>query len=535
MDKKGTGTACNRRGGAPWRRRVAWLLLAGVVTYYATMAALNLAGYFEYREFAMSDTSFFRHFGWRMTEGAVLYTDLWDTKGPMVYLTYYWGYLISPGAAWGVELAVLAYSLAAVFCAYRVLAGVGGRLPAALGVVMLSQTVGFIGWCGTSTESTYALCALGGLSLALAPQGDGGRCGWRWVAAGAMAGLCVLCKANYIGFGCFLFAYWAWAAWKGKRISLFLRRLAAGAAGFLATPGAFALWLGFKGNLADAVDATLLFNMREYHAATPAWADFSALPSPLAGLLALGGSEFQYSKHFVAAYPCMALLLAGSLAVLWWRRRRTGLPCGLVPALVVWMAAEFATGGVKFLIYDHYYSTLCVPVCLLAVAAVRALPRPGGKAGLLALMVAAAVASSGPWGAFRPLGDSPEAAAQTLARQDAQAAGLNPQRRPVAVLGGTNTLHALNRLRMPSHQRYLHNAWMLDYELTPARRAELLRELEAALAQAAADGTFLLAEEPLPSLIARHPELEPLLRGWRPLPSAPGDRVFIYLPPGCAP
>lgn len=228
--------------------------LLAALTFYVMLPAFNL------RVDPYRDSGVFLYTGWRITQGAIPYRDMWDHKPPGVFYLNALGLLIGGGHARGVLLVEFAALLAATVLLVAVAYEALGRL-AALG----AAAFWFMGLITLLAGGNYAE------QYALLPQlliiwlcWRSERAGRYSPAAlllvGALAALLVLLKPNLVGAGVaagllILIRGLRRRPWHGLA-----RDLALIAAGFAAPLAATAAYFAAHGALGAMLDAVLTYN-----------------------------------------------------------------------------------------------------------------------------------------------------------------------------------------------------------------------------------------------------------------------------------
>jgi hypothetical protein len=139
----------------PSRTTQAWAAAAALVFAAAVLAfATTSSPLFEFNEGTDANAYYTMAMGW--AHGDVPYRDLWDHKGPLLYLLYLAGYALDPGGWTGVYAVQVVALAASVWLGWRVAAwftrtAVGAFLAAvAFTYFMLSS--GIYGFGGGTTE-----------------------------------------------------------------------------------------------------------------------------------------------------------------------------------------------------------------------------------------------------------------------------------------------------------------------------------------------------------------------------------------------
>lgn len=397
------------RAFAGRRAQLAWFLAVALLTRASTFGDPNYH----------NDELLFFLAGQRMHDGLLPYVDIWDRKGPGLFLVYY---LIA-----GLSRSVLAYQLAAclfaaltAFAANLIAERVAGRLGALLaGTLYLIMLPLFAGGGGQAPVFYNLFVALAALTVfARLPQLRAGRIGAAEFAAMASAGFAITFKQTAACEGAFLGCVVLWQLHRGGVSAARLLRLGAGLALAGAAPMlAFAAGYALLGHFGEFWHALVTSNLtKTYDPGNDAARRIGALA--------------------IVASP----LLLPAAAALLFPLRREGRPLSR-PLLAGWLAS--AVAGVALIpnFIDHYMLPLVLP---LAVTAAPALEwRKLGPA--YALFAAIFALAAGPSLKFAERRASREAMAAIVAEIRAR----DPQPR-LFVYQGPTYLYALLRSYPPT-------------------------------------------------------------------------------------
>ena len=256
------------------------------------------------------DDQMFGYYGWRITQGATVYLDVWDNKPPGIYWANAIGMLIGGGSYLGV-IAMCVLALVVSHVAFFVIGtSLFHRGAAALATILLSFYLTHAWYTGGTNRTETFLVACELTAVAFYMRGWAKDRWWTWFTAGLFAG------------GAFLFKQVGLAAWGALGLHTIIvvltRRLTwpvglrrcllllggAGTAVSLAVA-----YLTARGALGDAIFATFTFN-RTY--------------------AAIGDVQFPYNyanvllmwEHFQLALilPLLMAVAGGLHALLWYFR-----------------------------------------------------------------------------------------------------------------------------------------------------------------------------------------------------------------------
>ncbi len=313
-DRHDPASPMARLFGSRWAQ-LGWFLLVALVT------RVSVFGDTDYH----NDELLFFLIGQRMHDGLLPYVDLWDRKGPALFLVYY---LIA-----GVSRSVLAYQIAAcLFAALTALVAnmiaerfagrLGSMLAGTLYLIMLPLFAGGGGQAPVFYNLFMAVAVL--LLLRSAPALRLGRVSAPAYGAMASAGLAIACKQTALFEGAFLGCFALWQLQRGgvapaRQAARALGLAFAGAAPMLAFAGLYAA----IGHFSEFWHAMVTSNLaKTYNPGSDAGARATALaivaspvllPSAARFLLGRDEAEQPGSRAFLAGWLIAAL--AGFLAI----------------------------------------------------------------------------------------------------------------------------------------------------------------------------------------------------------------------------
>ena len=324
--------------------QLAWFLAFALLTRISVFGDTN---YFN-------DEYFYFQGGLRLHEGALPYVDVWDRKGPGLFLTYGLAGLFSSSVIAYQTLALL-FAAATAFCVNLIAERSTSRTGAMLGGTLYLVLLVFFGGGGGQSPVFYNLwMALAALGLVSAlPSLQRGEVPLSLLAAMASAGFALTFKQTAICEAVFLGGF---ALWQLQHRGVAPRRLALVAAGLMAAGAApMALFAGLyalAGHFPEFWHAMVTANLaKAYNPAGDHWRRIAVLAMLIA--------------------PAMLPALAGLLI-----QRKRGQPPRAF--LAGWLVAGLAGVAIVPNFYEHYLLPLCLPV---SVAAARALGF--GRAGRL--------------------------------------------------------------------------------------------------------------------------------------------------------
>ena len=140
------------------------------------------------------DDQMFGYFGLRMTQGAVLYVDVWDNKPPGVFWMNALGFLLSGGSYVGPMVLCALALIASHVCFFGVAASLLSLRSAAIGTVLFSLFISHPSFEGGTnrTEIYLVACELGAVWFYI--SGFACERWWKWLAAGLLCGCAFVFK-----------------------------------------------------------------------------------------------------------------------------------------------------------------------------------------------------------------------------------------------------------------------------------------------------------------------------------------------------
>ena len=316
-----------------------------------------------------SDNAIYLTMGTAMARGYAPYTEIFDHKGPLLFILQAIPQAIAGGYS---TLAVFVQQVVFLFACLRVIDAIASRMGVrcteAAQLTYIALLASLVGG-GNLTEEYTNLFTLLGLYIILRVfdrplEGRTGRSFFIPAAAlGALTMLCLLTRANNALPVCGMIAALSIVLLAQRRFAALGWCALGMAAGCALTALPVVLWLWAHGALSQAFYGSIIHNM---------------MYSETAGesrLLKLLTSSYGHYAIFMAAMTCL-----GALALLI-RTRRIALPLA--------MAAGAAMGGLAAFISHKYYPhylVLSAPASVMGMCALLAeIERPGGRRRLTGL------------------------------------------------------------------------------------------------------------------------------------------------------
>jgi len=422
-----------------------------------------------------TDSSVFLYIAQRMLQGEIPYRDLWDHKGPILYLLNVIGLVLGRGSVWGVWSLELACLLASVWLGYRTMRALAGPgLAGLVGVVWLLY-FGEVVQRGNLTEEYGLIFQFATIALFLSLL----RRGWTWSRL-CLLGLCTIVpfflRANLIALQAAAFlalALGTLAQRDWRRLGQLVAGYAASAA--VVAGGIVSYFLAHHA-LGDFLRAAFVFN---------------TVYTTLSGTL---DNRLLFLQGGVGIMPALVVPAALTwLSLLWWRRGALPgqAPRALATLCLLALPLECIASSLSGRQFAHYYLSwipitallTCLGLARLAAARHRRVLLPAalllwGMLGVPALHAPArhhlqlfAALCTGRYETYRPPETETERLVAYLRHQTAPADTL-------LVLGFGGDLAFLSRRRSATRYFYVAPLYVAGF-VTPRMVETYLRDLRA--------------------------------------------------------
>lgn len=417
------------------RAQIGWFLILAIVSRISVFGDTN---YFN-------DEYFYFQTGLRMHDGALPYVDVWDRKGPGLFLTYWLTGFFSRSVI-AYQTAALLAATATAYLVNCIAAHFTNRIGALLGGSLYLVLLVFFGGGGGQSPVFYNLpMAFAALQViqALPALRRGDAPAGLYIAMAA-AGFAISFKQTAICESVFLGSFVVWQLWRNKIPPICLAATALGLMAAGAAPMAmFAAYYALAGHFPEFWHAMVTANLaKQYNPAGDLW-------------LRLGTLAALFSPAWIPA-------LVGVMI----RESSSDAPRSF---LAGWLLAGMAGVAVVPNFYEHYMLPLCLPV---SVAAARALgfrrigPIYGYAAVLFILLL-------GPGFDFAKRQASREAMAATAA--DIRTSAAHPR---LLVYEGPVDLYRQTGSYPPTALYYpLHLYFPAEHNVSHIATAEAIREI----------------------------------------------------------
>jgi len=312
-----------------------------------------------------TDSTIYGYIGWAMTQGKVPYVDVWDNKGPLVYVLNYFGMLINTNH--GIFVIGFLFTLATGVFMYRFARLFAGELPSVAATLLMLVTLARVQVGGNLTEGYAMAFVMIAYYLMARVLIERRLVWWHSVIIGAASAACFLLRINLVapilGFGAVLFIH----VLASKRVAAALwlvGHVVIGAALFVAP---FLVYLTGHGALQACIDAAYTSSF-----SSPSWATRAQAIYTI-----LSYMHNTYALDITAAFLVVSLVWLAAHRI----RTTTGrvMVVAISVSLVVNVYANMITGAD----YEHYSTTfvaiMLFPVLVFFRLAVTLLTRTVGQ------------------------------------------------------------------------------------------------------------------------------------------------------------
>ncbi len=292
------------------------------------------------------------YIGWLMLHGGAPYRDVFDNKGPLLYLVNALGLGVARGSCWGVYLIEYLLFASATVLGFLTLKRMVGLLAASVAmlffIVLLNRVL--LG----NTEEEYVIPVQWAALYFLATARPAAPRLRVYLFLGVLGSLPLFLKPTEVGLWVAIVVVEVVLALSQRDVRTCTKRLAAMVVGGLIGSAAFLAYLGSLGILHTFIQDYVIYNF--------AYSDASSWQSRLSSVNFGAG----FFGHVTTAAVFVLWILACWMAFLSWR---DGSRDRLVYLAVVWWPLEVIFSSVSGLRHHEFYLTWTVPmVLLLAVA-----------------------------------------------------------------------------------------------------------------------------------------------------------------------
>jgi hypothetical protein len=235
------------------------------ILFISFLGVLIIAAFFTLSPYRVPvphrDSGIFLHIGSEILQGKVLYLQTWDNKQPLLYYINALGLWVGRGSAWGVWGLELAFFLATLTIAYRILRTT--LLPSGSFFVVTASFLSIYQFMSGNFSEEYALLfQVGILALMFFVYLPNQKRFARPLAAcgiGVLIGLVFCIKQTYLDVAISVFLFLLFLAWVEKNRQVISHILLMGL-GFLLANSPFFIYFLAQGALNDYITSAFLFN-----------------------------------------------------------------------------------------------------------------------------------------------------------------------------------------------------------------------------------------------------------------------------------
>lgn len=436
---------------------------------------------------APSDSSAFRYIGWQMGAGARCFVDVWDHKGPMVFIFNALGFAFGCGPGVVYCLVWVAVTMGVFWLGRRHSSLVGGLAALLFALSGLGIATGvFL----DNVEITAAVFMVVAAQLFLRKP-----VWWTHLAIGVCIGGAFLTKPNLVSGGAAMVLVAGVRAIRDRRVKAFLTFGFWSGLGFAAMVGGVTLGFALQGAGKAMWDAMLFYNAFEYAShGTISWGGW--------WLAYLQRSVFCKVPGWWMIPSYLTMLIVGILGA--WSVRGWG------GFLMVWALLETFAAFMAKQFYGHYLLMPLVPLSVLvAIGCVKTEKMArgfawlliGGVAGLFLIAIGTGVRSA----IIRR---------DTVERANRMIAGVIPQGQEVACFAKDGGAEMMLRNGNWSRQQYQFGVWFWKY-VKPERGSQIAADLLVTLRRPDIRHFIFEGGCAAEDYFAECPELVDELHGWQ--------------------
>jgi hypothetical protein len=241
------------------RKAFPYLEMIFQILFLGLMVALVLAQANPLYQTPNRDGGLFMYMGDQLLKGKLLYVDIWDNKGPLVFYINALGLFLGQGYRWGVWGLEFIFVFLAAFLGFIMMKRMWGFAPAIFGTYLWLVGFNSVMRGGNFTEDYSLLFNFAAIYFFWSDLQKGPRWSYQFMI-GVMLALSFLLRANNIGVELSIAAALVLSAFLDKEYSSSLKKLAWIAAGSLAVFGLVAIYFYSMGTLEEMVVAGYTYN-----------------------------------------------------------------------------------------------------------------------------------------------------------------------------------------------------------------------------------------------------------------------------------
>lgn len=449
-----------------------------------------------------NDSAIFQYIGQQVAQGGRLYADIWDHKGPVIFIVNTLGFLMSPHSCIGIHTIILIIVSCSLFAFYK---ACKMQMPASYAgsatLCLLMFELGIL--CHpqlNSIENIALLFYCIGLWVFLSVRHRYSQVGI--IALGFLVSLAFWTKANLIGFGIFLPTYWI-LSYCSKEITFrqVLKNVCLLGIGFIIPSFFICLYFAIQGTLTHLIDASFLYNMKEYNQ--------------------VSFGEFLYnvrnfSINFILQEGPLCLLIISYLGATWknkaphalseWLRSQK-----LLLSMFIWFMFETLMCCIKGIYYPHYLIMTYPALFFSAFLTLEHLLRKMQYFRIIQIFILSLLLIPASWGFLSNF--KKNISSRTFFDDQASTLlALNKELNPVATYGGIATTRILNNCNLSSPQKYCINMFVMGNNISSERKNEIETEFHTALRNNSIH--LFISERKKEDIFLDNPAIQKELKKW---------------------
>ncbi len=205
------------------------------------------------------DSGFFMYAGGQILKGKLLYLDIWDSKGPLIFYINAFALWLGHGSRWGVWGMEFIFLFSAAFVGFKFMEKLGGRIPALFGTALWLFAFNNVARGGNFTEEYSLLFSFVALYLFwLGAQKPHNRI-YPFVIGVTLA-LNFLLRANNIGVQLSIIFVTIFSGFLDKNLQQGLKRLLWIGFGVLSVLAIVGVYFSALGTIDDMFQAAVAYN-----------------------------------------------------------------------------------------------------------------------------------------------------------------------------------------------------------------------------------------------------------------------------------
>lgn len=242
------------------RKAFPYLEMIFQILFLGLMVALVLAQANPLYQAPNRDGGLFMYMGDQVLKGKLLYVDIWDNKGPLIFYLNALGLFLGQGNRWGVWGLEFIFVFLAAFLGFMLMKRMWGLAPAIFGTFLWLVGFNSVMRGGNFTEDYSLLFNFAAIYLFWSDLQKGPKWSYPFLI-GVMLALSFLLRANNIGAELSIAIVVVISAFLDKDYLLSLKKLAWMAAGSLTVLGFVAIYFYSLGTLEEMVIAGYTYNL----------------------------------------------------------------------------------------------------------------------------------------------------------------------------------------------------------------------------------------------------------------------------------